>query len=100
MMLLLWMPRAREERHAAIERIALENVTAAINQLDEIMSQTDLLLQHPELGRLGRRPGTRELLINHSNFIVVYRFKPRAKRIEIWRVLHTSQAWPLNASAA
>lgn len=91
------MPRAKEERHAAIERIALEKVTAAVNQLDEIMSQTDLLLQHPEIGRLGRRPGTRELVINHTSFIVVYRFKPRAKRIEIWRVLHTSQAWPLDA---
>lgn len=91
--MLLWMPRAREERHAAIERIAFENVTAAVNQLDEIMSQTDLLLQHPEIGRPGRRQGTRELVINHTNFVVVYCVKLRAKRIEIWRVLHTSQAW-------
>lgn len=88
------MPRAREERHAAIERIALENVTAAVNQLDEIMSQIDLLLQHPEIGRAGRRPGTRELVINHTSFVVVYRVKLRAKRIEILRVLHTSRAWP------
>lgn len=46
------------------------------------------------MGRPGRKQGTRELVISQTNFIVVYRIKPKEKRIEIWRVLHSSQAWP------
>jgi toxin ParE1/3/4 len=38
--------------------------------------------------------GTRELVIGRTPFIVVYRVKPKAKRIELLRVLHGSQQWP------
>lgn len=90
--MLVWTPRAREQRSEAIEYIAQNNPVAALEQLDEIEKQTDTLLQHPEIGRKGRRQGTRELVISHTHFIVVYRIK--AKRVEIVRLLHTSQAWP------
>lgn len=90
-MRLEWTPRAREERSAAIEYIAQENPTAALAQLDKIEQQTDMLLQHPEMGRAGRKQGTRDLVIARTNFIVVYRFEPKTKHIVILRVLHTSQ---------
>jgi toxin ParE1/3/4 len=86
-----WTPRAREERGAAIEYIAQENPTAALDQLDKIEQQIDMLLQHPEMGRPGRKQGTRDLVIVRTNFIVVYRFKPKAKYIVILRVLHALQ---------
>lgn len=91
-MLLLWTPRASESRHAAIEYIAQENPKAALDQLDEIEEQTGMLLQHPEIGRAGRKQGTRELIVARTHFVVVYRIK--AKRIEILHVLHSSQKWP------
>jgi len=90
--MLVWTPRAREQRREAIEFIAQENPAAALDQLDEIEKQTDILLQHPEIGRPGRRKGTRELVISRTHFVVIYRIK--AKRIDIVRMLHTSQAWP------
>lgn len=90
-MKLEWTPRAREERGAAIEYIAQENPTAALDQLDKIVQQIDMLLQHPEMGRPGRKQGTRDLVIVRTNFIVVYRFKPKTKHIVILRVLHASQ---------
>lgn len=86
-----WTPRAMEERGAAIEYIAQDNPTAALDQLDKIEQQTDMLLQHPEIGRPGRKQGTRNLVIVRTNFIVVYRFKTKTKHIVILRVLHTSQ---------
>ncbi|MDX8400517.1 MAG: type II toxin-antitoxin system RelE/ParE family toxin [Gallionellaceae bacterium] len=89
--MLLWTPHARKQRHDAIEYIAQDNHIAALKQLDEIEKQTDTLLLHPEIGRTGRRSGTRELLINRTSFVVVYRIK--AKHIEIVRLLHTSQPW-------
>lgn len=93
-MQLVWAPRARQLRQAAIERIAQVNPVAALNQLDKIEQQTDSLLQHPEIGRTGRKQGTRELVISDTSFLVVYRVRPRSKRIEILHFLHASQQWP------
>ena len=84
---LLWLPRARKQQHDAIEYIALDNPIAALGQ-------TDMLLQQPKLGRPGRMKGTRELVIGRTPFIVVYRVRPRAARIEVLHLLHGSQQWP------
>jgi len=46
-----------------------------------------------KLGRVGRMQGTRELVISGTTFIVVYRVKGR--RIELLRLLHGSQQWPM-----
>ena len=89
--MLVWTPRAREQRREAIEYIAQDNPAAALDQLDEIEKQTDTLLQHPEIGRTGRKHGTRELVISRTHFVVVYRNK--AKRIEVLRLLNISQEW-------
>lgn len=93
-MRLQWLPRARAAREAAIEYIAQDNLRAALGQLDEIERQTDLLPLHPDMGRSGRKKGTRELVINRTPFILVYRVKRRAKRIEIVHFLHGAQQWP------
>ncbi|MBI5437832.1 MAG: type II toxin-antitoxin system RelE/ParE family toxin [Nitrosomonadales bacterium] len=93
-MKVVWLPAAIANRDALIEYIAQENLRAAIKQDESIEKQTDQLVEHPEMGRLGRKRGTRELVISQTNFVVVYRVKPKEKRVEIWRVLHTSQAWP------
>lgn len=93
-MRLQWLPRARAAREAAIEYIAQDNPRAALGQLDEIERQTDLLPLHPDMGRSGRKKGTRELVINRTPFILVYRVKRRAKRIEIVHFLHGAQQWP------
>lgn len=91
-MKLTWTPRARAERTNAIDYIAQDNPNAALAQLDQIERQTDMLIQHPEIGRPGRRQGTRELVISRTPFILVYRIK--GKRIEVIRFLHSSQQWP------
>ncbi len=92
-MQLVWMPRARRERLDAIEFIAQDNPQAALGQLDRIEEQTDMLLQHPKLGRPGRVKGTRELVISRTPFIVIYR-QQGEQRIEILRLLHGAQQWP------
>jgi len=95
-----WLPRARADRKAAIDYIAQSNPRAAVAQLDSMMIQVEMLFQHPELGRGGRKKGTRELVIPQTNFIVVYRIRPRLQRIEIIRVLHASQNWPATKKVA
>ena len=86
------MNRARAERTNAVDYIAEDSPGAALAQLGHIERQTDMLIQHPEIGRIGRRSGTRELVISKTPFIIVYRIK--GKRIEIMRMLHGSQQWP------
>lgn len=93
-MKLEWLPRASAARQAAIEYIAEENPQAALGQLEEIERQTDLLPLQPDMGRAGRKKGTRELVINRTPFILVYRVKRRAGRIEVLHFLHGAQQWP------
>jgi toxin ParE1/3/4 len=91
---IVWLPRARANRTDAIDYIAKENPRAALNQLEEIEQQSEVLADHPEIGRIGRRRGTRELVINRTPFILIYRVRPSTKRIEILRLLHGAQKWP------
>lgn len=88
----IWLPKAIANRDAQITYIAQDNPGAAITQGDRIADQIDILLQHPEMGRPGRKKGTRELVISRTPFVVVYRVK--GTRIEVMRLLHSSQQWP------
>lgn len=91
-MRLVWLPLAIATRRAQLAYIAQDNGPAAIEQGDRIELQVQDLLRYPLIGRLGRRSGTRELVISRTPFIVVYRI--RDSRIEILRVLHGAQRWP------
>lgn len=91
-MILVWLKRAIGDRDAQLDYIAQDNPLAAVTQGDRVEEQLDLLLQHPQMGRPGRKQGTRELVISRTPFIVVYRIK--GKRIELLRLLHGSQQWP------
>lgn len=91
-MILVWLKRAIGDRDAQLDYIAQDNPLAAVTQGDRVEEQLDQLLQHPQMGRPGRKQGTRELVISRTPFIVVYRIK--GKRIELLRLLHGSQQWP------
>ena len=93
-MRIVWLPLARANRTDAIAYIAQENPRAALDRLGEIEQQTDRLADYPEMGRPGRKRGTRELVVNRTPFILIYRIRPRVRRIEILRVLHGAQKWP------
>ena len=82
------------ERFAHLDYIARDNPLAAITQDVEIEQQTNLLATQPRMGRSGRVPGTRELVIGKTPFIAVYRSNVPRKRIEILRFLHGAQKWP------
>ena len=91
-MILVWLRRAVTDRDAQLDYIAQDNPRAAIEQGDRIAHQAGQLEQHPQMGRPGRKPGTRELVISRTPFIVIYRIK--GERIELLRVLHGAQQWP------
>lgn len=93
-MKLEWLPLADATRDAQLTYIAQDSIQAAREVAAQIERQTTQLVQFPELGRAGRRRGTRELVISRTSLVVVYRVRPRLARVEVIRVLHSSQQWP------
>ena len=87
-----WLRSAFNDLKSIADYIALDSPTAALAMIDTIERMTDGLAEHPQRGRDGRLPGTRELVIPGTAYISVYRLKP--DRVEILRVLHSAQNWP------
>lgn len=57
-----------------------------------IYEGSEILGQFPECGRTGRKPGTRELVLNGLPYLAVYRIHNDS--VEIVRILHGAQEWP------
>jgi toxin ParE1/3/4 len=53
-----------------------------------------VLPDNPRMGRPGRVPGTRELVIGQTPYIVPYRLQRGV--IQILRVFHGARRWPQN----
>jgi toxin ParE1/3/4 len=71
---------------------ANDNPPAAERQVGRIVAAVNGLRQFPEIGRPGRRVGTRELVVNRTPYIVAYRL--RGDGVEVLRVLHGRRRWP------
>ena len=74
-----------------VERIAENNPAAALDMWDDIENQVEQLCDFPRSGRTGRMPGTRELVVTGTAYIIVYTV---GDDVELVRVLHGAQQWP------
>lgn len=72
--------------------IAHRDLMAAITVGDAIHAAVERLGRYPEVGRTGRVPTTRELVVTGTPYVVVYRVDATA--VLILRVLHGAQQWP------
>ena len=89
---LVWTPRAVRDLASARAYIAQDNPAASVKQVERVLRAVATLLQFPEIGRPGRRAGTRELVVSRTPFLVAYRL--RGDAIELLAVLHGRQRWP------
>ena len=89
-----WLRKALQNLDQEAEYIAKDDPQAAQLTVRKIYHTISLLKDNPSLGHPGRLPGTRELSIPKTRYIVPYRVRPRLKRIEILRVFHTSRKLP------
>jgi toxin ParE1/3/4 len=87
-----WTQRARRQLLAIIDSALEESPSAAERVYDAITHSVSQLVTFPEMGRRGRVPGTRELVISSQPYIVAYRV--REQTIDILAVLHGAQKWP------
>jgi addiction module RelE/StbE family toxin len=88
---LRWEAEARRQYRDTLTHISAQNPTAADHLAEEIAEKLKLLLRFPELGRRGRVPRTRELVV-HPNYLVIY--APRRHTIDVIRFLHARQLYP------
>jgi plasmid stabilization system protein ParE len=50
------------------------------------------LTENPDIGRIGRVDGTRELVLSGTHYILPYRIT--GQQIQILAVLHAARQWP------
>ncbi|MDG2530008.1 type II toxin-antitoxin system RelE/ParE family toxin [Caulobacter endophyticus] len=72
--------------------ITADRPKAAATQVVRVLESATGLVAFPDQGRTGRRPGTREMVVPRTPFIIAYRVSK--DRIEILRVMHGAQRWP------
>jgi toxin ParE1/3/4 len=90
---LVWSTESAEDLAALRAFIAADSPSAGKRVVRRIAEMVETLLpQNPEIGRRGRAPGTRELVISQTPFLVAYRV--HNETIEVLRVLHGAQRWP------
>jgi len=87
-----WTRPAIRDIKDAGDFIALDNPKAADRMAERVRESVEYLVEYPNMGRIGRVSGTRELIVSGTPFIVVYRVK--VPSIQILRVLHHARKWP------
>ncbi len=87
-----WLEDAIFDLRALRMHIAQDKPSAAHRTAERIRTAVSYLSTHPAMGRLGRVPGTRELVVVPTPYIIPYRVKN--KSIQILRVLHIAMEWP------
>lgn len=91
-MRVLWSAAAVDDLVHLRTHIAQDNPDAAADTAARILDAVDRLARFPELGRAGRVPDTRELLVAGTPFIIVYTV--RRESLAVVSVLHAARNWP------
>jgi toxin ParE1/3/4 len=89
---IIWTKRALAQIESGFEFVAADNLSAAKRQDEMIVRAIQQLVSFPELGRVGRVGGTRELVIPGTQYVAAYRV--RRGTIRVLAILHGAQRWP------
>lgn len=89
-----WTEQAVRQLDQARDYIALSNSEEVAARIAaQIVARVQQLASFPMSGRPGRVPGTRELVISQTPFIVAYTLDN--DRIVILAIYHGAQRWPV-----
>ena len=84
-----WLRTALRNLDDEANYIAHDSPQAARLVVQRVLTAVALLAEQPGLGRPGRVPGTRELLVPKTRYVVPYRVRGRV--VEVLRVFHSSR---------
>ncbi len=87
-----WTKLALSDLDEAYNYIVVNNPDIANQTIERIEKALDALVLYPDMGRIGRVVGTRELIITRTPFILPYRIQ--GNQIEILAVVHAARRWP------
>jgi plasmid stabilization system protein ParE len=87
-----WLRTALLNLEEEAAYIAADDPVASRMVVKRVLAVVDQLAKQPSLGRPGRVPGTRELVVAKTRYLVPYRVK--RDTIEILRVFHISRRLP------
>jgi addiction module RelE/StbE family toxin len=87
-----WTEGAVNNLDKVEEYIAQDNPPAAVAAVNKIIETAQILTDYPTIGKRGREPGTRELVVAGLPYIVIY--SVQREELVILRVLHTSMKYP------
>jgi len=87
-----WLRRALNNLDEEAAYIARDDPGAAARMVERIVTSVEGLGAHPLSGRPGRVPGTRELVVSGTPYLVPYRVC--GETVEILRVFHGARKWP------
>ena len=87
-----WLAVALRNLDHEAEFIAADDPQAARQMVSRVLDAVAVLALQPGIGRPGRVPGTRELVVGKTRYLVPYRV--RGEVVEVLRVFHTSRRPP------
>ena len=87
-MAIKWTKSALHKVNEIAGHIAKDNPVRATSFVPELQGAVTKLQAHPGMGKAGRVPGTRELVL-HKNCIAIYRV--RGDDVEILRLHHVAR---------
>lgn len=90
-MKVLWTPEAEDDRAQIFDYIAADSPRSAV-KMDELFGKAAArLAHHPQYGRVGRIPGTREVTA-HKNYCLIYEIEQDT--VWVLALVHTARQWP------
>jgi toxin ParE1/3/4 len=92
-MRIIWSATAIANLIEIREYIEQDDPSAARRVAHKIIASVERLARHPHLGHPGREPGTRELVVAGTPYIIPYKISE--SRLAILAVLHASRNNPL-----
>ena len=87
-----WLRTALRNLDAEAAFIAEDDPAAARLVVQRVLKSVAMLAAQPDIGRPGRVPHTRELVVLDTRYIVPYRV--RGDTVEVLRMFHTSRRLP------
>jgi toxin ParE1/3/4 len=87
-----WLDDALADVTAIYRYIAADDPSAAGRIVGRIQTAVHSLVMTPHRGRPGRWPGTRELVVARTPYIIPYRVQ--GDIVQILRVFHSARRWP------
>ena len=83
---------AAQDLQSTKDYIGQDKPNAALVVMKRVVEAIENIVTFPSMGRAGRVPHTKELVVSGTPLIIVYQVKQDT--LYIGRVIHTDRKWP------